>query len=65
MKRVGSLVSLVAGAVGLEGAFFIAGVAFIAIGSAYVVSFAPWIVVGAACIIVGVALSLPRGTEGR
>lgn len=65
MKRVGMLLATLARAIGLEGVFFILGVAFIAIGSAYVVFYGPWIVVGSACIIVGVALSLPNEAEGR
>lgn len=65
MKRaavsIGRFVSLVAGGVGLEGAFLVAGTALLAVGSTFIVPYGPWFVVGGMAILAGIALALPAG----
>lgn len=54
------LASRIASAVGIEGAFLLAGTVLLAIGSSYIVSFGPWIVAGSMCILAGISLAIPE-----
>lgn len=64
MKRAASAIrtaaSAVARAVGLEGAFLIAGTALIAAAGAYLHPAVPLLVVGVMCTLAGLALAMPR-----
>ncbi len=63
MKRAAlalrSLVLRVAGGIGLEGVFLIAGTCSLAVASSYISAAGPWFVVGAMSLLAGVALALP------
>ena len=49
----------IAAAVGLEGAFLLAGTAFLAVGAAYLAAWGPWVVAGSACVLAGLVLARP------
>jgi hypothetical protein len=55
-----ALVVGVLGAVGLEGAFLVAGTCCLAVASSYISAAGPWFVVGAMATLAGIALALPR-----
>lgn len=64
MKRAAvatsQLLAAVSAAIGLDGAFLVAGTALVAVGSYFAVSSdAPWFVVGGMCLIVWLALTQP------
>lgn len=59
MRRAAVALRSLAAAVGLEGAFLIAGTILLAVASSYLWSFGPWLVVGAACVVVGFVLARP------
>lgn len=53
------LLTRIAAAVGLEGAFFLAGTAFLAAFASYFHPAGPLGVIGVACVLVAVALVIP------
>lgn len=57
-----SLLARFVAAVGLEGAFLVAGVAFLSRASLAISPDGPWFVIGASCFLAGLALALPRRT---
>jgi 1,4-dihydroxy-2-naphthoate octaprenyltransferase len=63
MKRaalaIRRLIGSVASAIGLEGAFLLAGTALLAVAAGYAAPWGPWLVVGTACVLAGIALALP------
>ncbi len=67
MKRAAaalrSLTALVAGTVGLEGGFLLAGTALLSIGAGLLNPAGPWIVAGAVCFLAGIALAMPRKVD--
>lgn len=52
--------SRIAAAVGIEGAFLLAGTVFLAVGASYVSPAGPFLVVGFMSVLAGIALALPR-----
>lgn len=54
------LTARLAAAVGIEGAFLVAGTVLLAVGAAYVSPAGPFLVVGFMCVLAGIALALPR-----
>lgn len=63
MKRaaiaIRSLTARTSAAVGLEGAFLLAGTLLLTYGSSLIAPFAPWLVAGSMCVLAGVALAIP------
>lgn len=56
-----ALVLSIASAVGLEGAFLVAGTALLAVGASFFNPAAPYLVVGGMCVLIGLALARPAG----
>lgn len=54
------LLTGIAGAIGLEGAFLLVGTVALAIFAAAINPAGPWLVVGIMCILAGIALALPE-----
>ena len=55
-----ALIARLAAAVGLEGAFLLAGTVLLAAAASYVSPAGPFFVVGFMCILAGIALAIPR-----
>lgn len=53
-------ITAVAYAIGIEGAFLIAGVALMTAAASYISPAAALAVVGLSCVLAGIALALPR-----
>jgi hypothetical protein len=49
----------IATAIGLEGAFLLAGTVLLAVAASYVAPAGPFVVVGVMCILAGIALAIP------
>ena len=63
MKRAAvalrSTIARLVAAVGLEGAFLLAGTVLLAVGTSYIHPAGPLVVVGSMCILAGIALAVP------
>lgn len=50
---------VIAGAVGLEGAFLLAGTVLLSVAASYVTPAGPFVVAGVMCILAGIVLAVP------
>lgn len=67
MKPVPALADFlrrIARAIGLEGAFLIAGTAALSAGASYFSPAGPWLVSGGVAVLVGLALAVPTRRAG-
>lgn len=59
MSRAAAAIDRIARALGLEGAFLLAGTLLLAAAASFVHPAGPLLVMGAVCLLLGIALALP------
>lgn len=59
MKRAAVVLRRLAGDVGIEGAFLLAGTVLLSVAASYVTPAGPFVVVGLVCLIAGIFLVVP------